>query len=113
MDEMNVDAINTRLELVERVQPLFLSPPVISVTPVFDDALQVCEVCTVIPTCILKLIRKARLSQAPFQFGQYAIWNLNFEGHDRLRVPINRKNRQQNHSGGHESNVAATHLRPP
>src|SRR6267142_4692943 len=82
MDEVNVDAVDVRLELIERVQALLLSPPVVFVPPIVDEALEVGQVRAVVPSCIRELVGKTALCQPPFQVRQDAIRNVNLEGDD-------------------------------
>src|SRR5713226_8954426 len=106
MDEVNIDPVDIRLELVERVQAILLSPPVVLLTPIFNDALEVCQVRAVVPPRIRKLVRKTPLHEPPFQIRQHGIGNSNFEGDDRLALWIgnldNRENGYQDHTGRHE-----------
>src|SRR5262249_58291447 len=84
MNEVNVDAVDVCLELIERVQALLLGSPVVLVTPVVDEALEVRQVRTVVPSGIRELVGETALSQPPFQVGQDTILNVNFEGDDGL-----------------------------
>src|SRR5437016_912754 len=84
MDEVDLDPVDISLELIECVQTLLLSAPVVLVTPILDEALEICEVGAVIPPRVRKLVREARLCQPPFQVRQRGIGNLNFKGEDRL-----------------------------
>src|SRR5256885_6632449 len=118
MDEVNVNPVDIRLELIERVQALLLGSPVVLFTPIFDKALQVSQVGAVVPSCIRKLVRETALGQPPFQIGQDGVRNLNFERDDRLarsscifrgalcvRDPARREKSDHTHSGRNKSNV--------
>src|SRR5262249_48714847 len=116
---VNVDAVDVRLELIERVQALLLGSPVVLVTPVVDEALEVRQVRTVIPSGIRELVGETALSQPPFQIGQDTILNVNFEGDDGLIRrgrrfsgalcvcdPAGHKNGNHAHSGRSKSNAS-------
>src|SRR5262245_60730966 len=83
MDEMDINAVDVCLELVECVQPLLLNPPFILVPPIFDECFEIRQIRAVVPARVRKLVREACLCQPPFQVSQYSIRNLNFERDDR------------------------------
>src|SRR5262249_23520374 len=84
MNEVNPDAVKIGLELIERIQALLLSPPVVLLTPIFNDTFKICQVRAVVPSGVWKLVRKTPLSQPPFQVRQDGIGNWNFERYYRL-----------------------------
>src|SRR5262245_38844205 len=83
MDEMDIDAVDVGLELVESIQAFLLNTPVVLVPPIFDKALEIREIRAVVPSRVRKLVREAGLCQPPFQFSQQSIRDLNFEWDDR------------------------------
>ena len=56
MDEVDVEPIDGRRELVEPVEPCFVGPPVIVVTPVVDELPQIRRARPVIPVAVGQLI---------------------------------------------------------
>ena len=64
MHEMDLDAVDRRLELVELVQPPLLGAPVVLVAPVGDKLTEVGQVGAVVPVGAAELVRKPRASQA-------------------------------------------------
>src|ERR1051326_7944808 len=116
MDEVNVDPIDICLELIERVQSLLSNPPIVLVTPILNEALQVRQVRAVVPSCIRQLVRKTPLCQPPFQVGEHCVRNLNLERDYCLSALLSIRNLaiQENshqHGGGEdEPHAAGTHF---
>ena len=82
MDEVNVDAVDIRLEVIELVQLLLVRSPVVMVTPIVDEALEIGEVRAVVPPDVGELVGKAGPRQPLLQVGQHGVGNLNLERHD-------------------------------
>ncbi len=82
MDEMNVEPIDVRLELLEFVQPPLLRAPVVLVAPVGHQALQVFEVGAVVPLRPRDLVSKPRPRQPLLEVRKRVVGHLNLEGHD-------------------------------
>ncbi len=84
MDEVDRLPVNPGLELAERVQPIFLDPPVVAVEPVVDQLAQVVGRDAVLPPGAVDLIREAGPLQAMVQVLENRFVNLNVERINRL-----------------------------
>ena len=95
MNEMDLDPVDRRFELVELVQPPLLGPPVVLVAPVDDKLTEVGQVGAVVPIGAGELVGKPRASQALLQVCQLALRDLDPEGHDGSGPLRSRGNRVQ------------------
>ena len=84
VDEVDLQAVDRRGELVELVQLSFLSPPVELVSPVLDEWLEIGGVSAVVPADVLQLIREARAREAFLQIAQDRVGHVDFERDNRL-----------------------------
>src|SRR5262249_31157966 len=67
MDEVHVDTVQGHRELAERVQLGLLGPPIVVVTPVVDQLLEIRQVRTVLPASIRNLVGPADSGQPSAQ----------------------------------------------
>ena len=81
MDEMDVQPVDGRHELVELVQSSFLGPPIELVAPVVDELLQIRQIGAVVPPGVRDLVWKADRLQPSLQVGEDAVRHSDREGH--------------------------------
>src|ERR1700730_15255932 len=86
MNEVNVEPVEVRLELVELIQPPLLRPPVVPVAPVRNQFLEVGEVRSVVPPYLGNFVGEAGPRQPLLQVGQHGVRDVNFEWDDRVRA---------------------------
>ena len=67
MNEMDVEAVDLRLELLEPVEPTFLRTPIERVPPIGDEVFQIGEIGSVIPASAFDFIGEACASEARFR----------------------------------------------
>ena len=60
VDEMNAQAVDVRLELVEAIELALLSTPVELVLPVVAELLQIAELRSIVPAGAFELVGKTR-----------------------------------------------------
>ena len=89
--EVDVEAVDAGLELLELVEPALLRPPVELVAPVLDELPQVGLVHPEPPSDSLRLIRQARPRQALAQVRQHFVRNVDGERFDLRRGPLARR----------------------
>jgi hypothetical protein len=82
MDEVNVETVDVRLELIELVEPTLLRAPVERVAPVGDELLEIRQVRSVVPTRSDDGIREAGLRQSRAQVAQDLVGDMNLERKD-------------------------------
>ena len=83
VDEVNVETVDVRLELIELIEPPLLRPPVERGAPVGDELLEVRQVRAVIPARAVDAIREPGRRQSCPQVPQDIVGNVNREGEDR------------------------------
>ena len=76
-EAVNLDAPRKHRQLVELG---FVLPPVVSILPPRDEPLQICERHTILPACVVELIREADEIELLLQSGNVAVWNGDLEG---------------------------------
>src|SRR5262249_58142991 len=97
MNEVNVEAINLRLELTELIESAFLCAPLEPIAPVLDEALQISEIHAVVPAGAIGLVRKSRACESRFQILQDLVRNVNRKRNDR-RIARNTRRLRRRHS---------------
>jgi hypothetical protein len=85
MNEVDVEAIDLRLELRKLIELALLSAPVEARPPVGHQLAEIREVGAVIPARPFNLAGKARACQAIFQVRQHGVGNGDLERDDRGR----------------------------
>jgi hypothetical protein len=79
MDEMNVEAVEVRLELIETVQFALMLSPVVTGSPVFDQLFEISEISAIIPSRIGHFIGKPRAREPGAKVGEYFLGNCDLE----------------------------------
>ena len=87
VDEVDVQPLDVRLEVVEAVQQPLLAPPVEFVPPVGEQLLQVLAVGAVVPRRAGQVVGEPRPGQAVPQVGQHFVGHVDRERADRLGIP--------------------------
>ena len=80
MNEVDVEAVDVRLELLESIEASFLLAPVKLVAPIRQELFQIREVGPVVPARAFDLIRESRPPQTILQVGEHGVRHLNLEG---------------------------------
>ena len=100
VDEVDVEAVDVRRELVETVQPRFLRPPVEAVAPVLDQLPQIGQAGAVVPVGILQLVRKADRVEPRLQVVEHGVRHVDGEGRDgRAAGRLGRSRRSRDRAG--------------
>ena len=76
---MDVETVDVRLELIERVETALLCAPVEPVMPVHDQLLQISEVHPIGPARTRQLVREARSRKPVLQIRQDGILDVDLE----------------------------------
>ena len=82
----DVKPVDGRLELVELIEALFLRTPVVLVTPIVDELLDVAQVRAVLPPGIRDLVWEPHLREALLEIGENCVRDLDRERYDGRRL---------------------------
>ena len=85
VDEVNVEAVDAGLEVVEAVERPLLRAPVVLVPPVRHQLAHVVQVAAVGPAGALQLVGEARVLEPRLQIVQHGIRHVDHERHDGVR----------------------------
>ena len=88
MDEVNVEAVDVRLELVEAVELPLLFAPVVIVPPVRHQLAHVGQVGAVRPVRAFELVREAGVRQPRLQILEHGIRHVDRERHDGVGAGV-------------------------
>ena len=84
MDEVDVEPVDVRRELIELVEAPFRGAPVVTVVPVSDELFQVSEVRAVVPVRLGNLGREPRARQSLLQVGEDRVVDVDLERNNRI-----------------------------
>ena len=84
MDEVDVEPVDVRRELIELIETTFRGAPVVAVAPIGHELFQIREVRAVVPVRVGDLTRETRAPESILQVGQDGIGDVDLEGNDRI-----------------------------
>ena len=84
MDEVDVEPVDVRRELIELIETTFRGAPVEAVAPIAHELFQIREVRAVVPVRVGDLTRETRAPESILQVGQDGIGDVDLERNDRI-----------------------------